>query len=69
MRMKKNEIQELVGLGEKAISAKITELQKDLDKFVLEFKRGQVKNVREGKNLRQTIAKLKTLQKARKGAK
>lgn len=60
MKLKKNELQELIGLGEKAISGKITEVSHELAKFRLELARGQTKNKRLGKVLRANLARLKT---------
>ena len=61
MKLKKNEIKEIVKLGEKSISGKIAEAEKELAKFYLESKRGKVKNLREGKMTRRVIAVLKTM--------
>jgi len=69
MNMKKNELKELLALGNKAISGKIAELEARLDNFSLELKRGQIKNVREGKSIRLVIAKLKTHMSLLKGDK
>lgn len=63
MKLKKNELIELAKLGEKAISGKIAEAQKELAAFKLNKARGKVKNLREGKITRRAIAVLKTLQK------
>ncbi len=58
--MKKSEIKELLALGTKAISGKIAELEKKIAGIDLNLKRGQQKNLREGKNLRRVVAVLKT---------
>lgn len=61
MKMKKNDIKEVVALGTSAISGKISELTNSLAKANLDLKRGKLKNVREKKNLRRAIAVLKTI--------
>jgi ribosomal protein L29 len=58
--MKKNDIKEILALGEKAISGKITELKKEVAKADLDLVRGKLKNVRERKTLKRAIAVLKT---------
>lgn len=60
MKMKKNELRELLGLGEKAISGKIAEATKELANFKLNLSRGNLKNVREAKVTRRLVAVLKT---------
>lgn len=60
MKMKKNDIKEIVALGTSAISGKISELTVELAKAELNLKRGKLKNVRERKSLRKAIAVLKT---------
>lgn len=58
--MKKNEIRELLALGEKAISGKIAEVKKEVENTKLNLTRGKVKNVREARAARRLIAILKT---------
>jgi ribosomal protein L29 len=60
MKMKKSEIKELLGLGEKAISGKIADATKELENFKLNLSRGNLKNVREARQTRRLIAVLKT---------
>jgi len=69
MKMKKNELKELIALGVEAISGKILEAETELANFRLELSRGQIKNLRQGKMTRLTIARLKTALAAIKGAK
>lgn len=60
MKLRRNEIQEIVSLGAKAISGKISELQQELGRLDLDQSRGKLKNVRAGKLTRRAIAVLKT---------
>lgn len=60
MKMKKNEINEILALGAPAISGKITELKKSLALANLDLKRGKLKDLRTRRTIKSAIAKLKT---------
>lgn len=61
MTLKKKDLIELKKGGSKAIDQKLSELRKNLGTFVLEAKRGQAKNPKQGKIIRRSIAQLLTL--------
>ncbi len=56
--MKKTQLQELRKLGRPAVLAKIKELKQSILDLKLKASRGEVKNVRESRNLRRDIARL-----------
>lgn len=58
--MKKNELKEILALGTKAISGKISELEKEIGRLTLDLKRGKAKNLRARKTLKRAVAVLKT---------
>lgn len=61
MKLKKNDLQELKKSGVEAIDKRLAELQLELKKMTLEFKRGKIANLRSKKMLRRSIAQLKTI--------
>lgn len=58
--MKKNEIRDLLKSGQKAVTKKIAELKLAIVDSKLKSSRGEIRNVRERKNMKRTIAKLMT---------
>lgn len=58
--MKKNELRELLKTGKKSVMAKIAQLKLSVIDLKLKSTRGEVKNLRERKNLKRTIARLMT---------
>ncbi len=60
--MKKTQIQEIIKAGSTKILAEIATLRLKLSTLRLAAARGEVKNIREGKTIRRTIARLLTAQ-------
>lgn len=58
--MKKNELRDLMKTGKKGILAKIAELKLAIVELKLKSSRGEVKNIRDSKNMKRTIARLMT---------
>ena len=58
--MKKNELRDLMKTGKKGVSAKIAELKLAIVDLKLKSSRGEVKNIRDSKNMKRTIARLMT---------
>ncbi len=58
--MKKNAITEIVKQGKVALLAEVKRLQLELNQLKLNAVRGEVKNRRNGKIIRRTIARLLT---------
>lgn len=56
--MKKNERQDLIKQGAKAVNSKLAELQLMIQESKLKSSRGEVKNLRQRKNARRLIAQL-----------
>ena len=59
--MKRNDLVELRKLDIASLQKKLVELKKKFVLAKLKIKRGELSNVREAKNLRQTIAVILTL--------
>lgn len=60
--MKKTQIQEIIKAGSSKIFAEIAALRLKITTLKLNAARGEVKNLRESKTLRRTIARLLTAQ-------
>ena len=60
MKLRKNDLQELVKGGTKSLETKLKEAKLELSGEVLKFKRGEVKNLRSMKTTRLAIAKVMT---------
>jgi ribosomal protein L29 len=60
--MKKTQIQEIIKAGSSKIFAEIATLRLKITTLKLNAARGEVKNLRESKTLRRTIARLLTAQ-------
>lgn len=69
MKMKKNDLLEIIKLGKSAIDQKIIALQGELVQDSLKLKRGELKNLRTNRLTRRAIAQLKTINIGLKGAK
>lgn len=67
--MKKNDLQEVIKLGQPAVEQKIQALQAELVQDSLKLKRGELKNLRTNRLTRRSIAQLKTATFNLKGAK
>lgn len=61
MKLQKNDYLELRKGGIKAIDAKLLELNSEYAKVMMLKMKNELKNLREGGNIRQAIAKLKTI--------
>lgn len=60
--MKKTQIQEIIKAGSSKIMSEIAALRLKITTLKLNAARGEVKNLRESKTLRRTIARLLTAQ-------
>lgn len=68
MKMKKNDLLEVIKLGTSAVEQKIQALQEELIQDSLKLKRGELKNLRTNRLSRRAIAQLKTATVSIKGA-
>ncbi len=59
--MKRNDLVELRKLNLASLQKRLSELQKELVLTKLKIKRGELANLRAAKNLRRTIAVIKTI--------
>ena len=69
MKLRKNDYQEIIKGGIKAIDAKLLELLADYSKTNMLKMKNELKNLREPGLIRRAIAKLKTMRTQLKGGK
>ena len=69
MKLRKNDYIDLRKAGRKAIAAKLAELQDALSQSLVSKMKNELKNMKEQKNLKNAISKLKTIEHALRGHK
>ncbi len=67
IKLRQNDYQELRKSGVKAIDAKLSELKDELTKTMVSKMKNELKNLKELKNMRSAVAKLKTIRTELKG--